>query len=143
MADDFHQHRLKMREMFSFWGWEVRDDDIRMEWNVNADLELAVWAVFRRHNGKILREWVISEPTGILPIDHLSAEHLPNAKAALHAFAQRWDQVAMESLEDKVGPERMAWLSKHRPEVVAQNEQMRQMIGIAAELLDDFASEDS
>lgn len=141
MAQDLSAHRLKMREMFVFWGWDVRDEDVRLEWHEEADLELAVWAVFRRHNDKIKREWVISEPSGILPIDHCSADEVPNPKAALKAFAERWEKIARETLEQKVGADRFAWLQRHRPQVVAQNEQMRMMIGVAAELLDDFAED--
>mgnify|MGYP000157663292 CR=1 FL=1 len=141
MAIDLPKHREKMREMFAFWGWDVRDQDVRLTWYEMGDLELAVWVIFRRDGGKMQREWVISEPTGILPIDHLSADKLPNARSALNAFASLWKRTASESLVAKVGPERAAWLRANKPDVLAQNEQMLQMIGLAAELMADCANE--
>lgn len=141
MLADLPKHREKMREMFAFWGWDVRDSDVRLSWSETGDLELAIWVVFRREKGRMIREWVISEPTGILPIDHLAADTLPNARAALQAFASMWQRIATESLEEKVGPERAAWLRANKPDVLTQNEHMRQMIGVAAELLAGCADE--
>jgi hypothetical protein len=141
MAAELPSHREKMREMFAFWGWNVAEQDVRLAWHEEAALELAIWTVFRKEGNAMVREWVISEPTGVLPIDHLPAAQLPNAPSALRAFATHWEKIAMESLEDKVGPERAAYLRENKPDVFVQNENMRQMIGIAAELLDDFAND--
>jgi hypothetical protein len=141
MAGDLPQHRLKLVEMFTFWGWDVREQDIRLAWHVEDVIDLAVWAVFRRSGEQVSREWVISEPTGMLPIDHLSAGGLPNAPSALREFATRWQVIANERLEDRLPPERLAELRRSRPQVLAQAQQMREMIGIAAELLLDCADE--
>jgi len=142
MASDLPIHRAKLKEMFAFWGWEVREQDLRLAWHVDDAIELAVWAVFHRVDGGVSREWVISEPTGMLPIDHLSATGLPNAPSALRAFATRWQVIANERLEDQLPAERVAELRKTKPQILAQAQHMREMIGVAAELLFDCAGED-
>lgn len=134
-------HRVKMTEMFAFWQWDVRDEDIRLAWHVEDVINLAVWAVFRRTPEGRQREWVISEPTGMLPIDHVSAAGLPNAPAALREFATRWQVIASERMEDRLPADRVKTLRLTKPHVLAHAQQMREMIGVAAELLSDCADD--
>lgn len=141
MSGELPLHRAKLTEMFAFWGWDVREQDLRLAWHIEDVIELAVWVVFHRVDGVVQREWVISEPTGMLPIDHLSATGLPNAPAALRQFAAQWLVIANQPLEDRLPPERVAELRRSKPQVLAQAQQMREMIRVAAELLADCAAE--
>lgn len=134
-------HRTKLRELFAFWGWEIRDRDCCLAWHVDADLSLAVWAVWRQTPEGLQRHWVVSEPTGVLPIDQLDGGGIPNAAAALRAFAARWRLEAASSLEERIGPERTAFLRRERPGTLEQAAQLRSLLTLASDLLEQCADD--
>ncbi len=142
MADELAAQRAKLTEMFAFWGWQVRPEDVRLEWHIEAELSLAIWVVWRQTPDGLRRSWAVTEPTGILPIDHLPGEGIANHGAALRAFGERWRAVAGEHLEQRLGPERTARIKRENPAVLQQAANMRAMIGVAAELLLGLADED-
>ncbi|MBA3686170.1 MAG: DUF4826 family protein [Planctomycetes bacterium] len=133
-------HRSKLAEIFSFWGWTVRDQDLRLEWHHDHAIDLAVWAV-TVSGPTAARWWVISEPTGMLPIDRLDARTISDARGALRAFAAHWQEQSRQRLEDRLGPEKSARLRATTPLAFTQAEQLRGMLGAAAQLLDDLAKE--
>ena len=141
MADELAAQRTKLTEMFTFWGWQVRPEDVRLEWHIDAELSLAVWVVWRHTPEGLRRSWAVTEPTGMLPIDHLPAEGIPNHGAALRAFGERGRTAAGEPLERRLGPERTARIQRENPAMLQQDERMRAMIGVAAELLLGLAEE--
>ena len=142
MADELAAQRTKLTEMFTFWGWQVRPEDVRLEWHIEAELSLAIWVVWRHTPDGLRRSWAVTEPTGMLPIDHLPADGIPNHGAALRAFGKRWQTVAGERLEGRLGPERTARIRRDNPALLQQAERMRAMIGVAAELLLGLAEEE-
>ena len=142
MADELEAQRAKLTEMFAFWGWRVRPEDVRLEWHIEAELSLAVWVVWRHTPDGLRRAWAVTEPTGTLPIDFLPAEGISNHRQALRAFGERWQMVAGEPLEVRLGPERTARLRRDQPSVLQQSARMRSMIGVAAELLLGLADDE-
>ncbi len=142
MADELAAQRAKLTEMFAFWGWQVRPDDVRLAWHIENELSLAVWVVWRQTPDGMRRSWAVTEPTGTLPIDHLPADGVPDHQAALRAFGARWRTIAGERLEERLGRERTARIRRDNPAVLHQAERMRAMIGVAAELLLGLAEED-
>lgn len=141
MADALAAQRAKLTEMFAFWGWQVRPEDVRLEWHIEAEISLAVWVVWRQTPEGLHRAWAVTEPTGTLPVDHLPADGIPDHQAALRAFGERWRATAGERLEERLGRERTARIRRENPAVLQQAERMRAMIGVAAELLLGLADE--
>lgn len=143
MDAQLETQRAKLMDMFPFWGWRVRPDDVRLEWHIEADLSLAVWCVWHRDDGGVLRRaWAITEASGLLPIDSLQGDGVPNAHSALRTFALRWQEASQKSFAERIGPERAAELQRTNPAVLHQAERMQEMIGVAAELLLDLSVED-
>jgi hypothetical protein len=141
MADQTAAQRAKLTEMFAFWGWRVRPEDVRLEWHIEAELSLAVWSVWRSTPDGMRKSWAITEPSGTLPIDHLPADGVATYVEALREFGERWRQIAAESLEKRIGEEHTGRLRRENPGVLTQAKRMRAMIGVAAELLLDLAAE--
>ena len=143
MADELAAQRAKLTEMFAFWGWQVGHDDVRLDWHIEAELSLAIWVVWRHTPDGLRKSWVVTEPTGMLPIDHLAADGVPTHAAALRAFGERWQKIASERLEGRIGPERTARIRRDNPAMLQQAEHMRTMIGVAGQLLLGLADEAS
>lgn len=140
--DTLDAQRAKLNQMFDFWGWDVRPDDVRLEWHIDAELSLAVWCIWRRTDAGMVRAWAITEPSGVLPVDQLPADGIANPRSALRAFGERWQVVATDRLEDRLDPGRVAELRRSNPAIFQQAEHMREMIGVASQLLLAMADED-
>lgn len=137
-ADLIAKHRAKLDGIVGFWGWEIAS--AHLVWHNSDELSLALWAVLPAGE-PAARQWVITEPSGALPVDSIPVGEAPNVRAALLRFANIWADRAAEPIEQRLPPERLARLLSKDPDALARDVRMRQLIGAAAALLEAFAED--